>query len=312
MAYLVQRVVALVPVLLVVGAVAFLIVHFIPGNPAAVMLGPEATPEDIQRLTTQLGLDQPLAVQFVRWMWNAVRGDFGESIFVKRPVPEAIAARIEPSLLLATMSQLLSLLVAIPAGMTAALRRGTLIDRLLMGFSVGGLSIPSFWLGLLLILLFSVRLRWLPVAGYVPLAEGWKDTLRYLVLPASTLALVNAALISRMTRAAVLDVIRQDYVRTARAKGLPERVVILRHVLRSALVPLITVIGLSFGGLFSGAIIVESVFGIPGLGQMVWGAVFQRDYPVIQGVLVFIALIYVIINLLVDLAYVWADPRVRF
>lgn len=312
MAYLIQRFIALIPVLVVVGAVAFMIVRFIPGNPAAVMLGPEATPEDIQRLTAQLGLDQPLPVQFARWMWNAIRGDLGESIFVNRPVSEVIAARIEPSLLLATMSQLLSILIAIPAGIIAALRRGTIIDRLLMGFSVGGLSIPSFWLGLILILLFGVRLRWLPVAGYVPLVENWRSTLRYLVLPASTLALINAALISRMTRAAVLDVIRQDYVRTARAKGLPERAVILRHVLRTALVPIITVVGLSFGGLFSGAIVVESVFGIPGVGQLVWGAVFQRDYPVIQGVLVFIALTYVIINLLVDLAYVWADPRIRF
>jgi len=312
MAYLIKRVIALIPVLVVVGAVAFMIVRLIPGNPAAVMLGPEATPEDINRLTAQLGLDQPLPVQFARWLWNTARGDFGESIFVKRPVPEVIVARIEPSLLLATLSQLFSLLIAIPAGIIAALRRGTIIDRLLMGLSVAGLSIPSFWLGLIFILLFSVKLKWLPVAGYVSLAEDWRGTLRYLALPASTLALINAALLSRMTRAAVLDVLRQDYVRTARAKGLPERVVILRHVLRAALVPIITVIGISFGGLFSGAIVVESIFRIPGMGQLVWGAVFQRDYPIIQGVLVFIALAYVIINLLVDLAYVWADPRIRF
>lgn len=301
----------LIPVLLVVGVVVFALVHLTPGDPAAVILGDRATPEDIDRLRDQLGLNDPLPVQFTRWFGNVLRLDFGESIFLGEPVTQALLDRVEPTLLLTVYALLFQVLIGVPAGVLAAVRHNSGLDRVLTVVAISGSAIPTFFLGILLILIFAVRLRWLPAGGYVPPREDFIAHLQGMLLPAFALGFSAAGLLARMVRSSMLDVLREDYVRTAFAKGLPEQLVIVRHALRNALIPALTVIGISLGALLGGAVVTETVFTIPGMGRLVVQSIARRDYPVIQGAIIAIAMTYVLVNLLVDILYVYTDPRVR-
>jgi peptide/nickel transport system permease protein len=259
-----------------------------------------------------MGLNRPLHVQLLRWYSRTLRGDLGESIFLQRPVRQAIFERLEPTVLLTTMALAIAMAIGIPAGVVSAVQRNSWVDQVAMGVALFGVSVPGFWLGLNLILLFSVYLGLFPVAGYEPLAQSVGGAVRSLVLPALTLGIGGSALIARMTRSSMLEVLGQDYVRTARAKGNIERRVIIRHALRNAMIPTVTVIGLALGGLLAGAIVTETVFALPGVGRLVISSVQRRDYPVIQGILMFIASVYVLVNLLIDIVYVYLDPRVKY
>jgi peptide/nickel transport system permease protein len=310
--YILRRLLALVPVMLVVATVAFVLIHLAPGDPASVIAGPYAAPEDVARLHRQLGLDRPLLVQLGHWYWRLLQGDLGTSIFLRRPVVEAILDRAEPTLLLTTAATLVAVLLGVPAGIVSARRHGRLADQALMVGAMLGASVPNFLLGLLMILVFAVWLGWFPVAGYVPLDAGPWRTLRSLVMPAVALGLVQSALIARITRSAMLDVLREQFITTGRAKGLGESTVVHKHALKNAFVPILTVIGISFAVLVGGAVVVEQVFNIPGVGRLIISAVLRRDYPVVQGVVLVVGAIYVVINLLVDLAYLLLDPRIRY
>ena len=310
-AYILRRLVMLVPVLIVVGVVVFGLVHLTPGDPAAVMLGDRATPEDIARLRDQLGLNDPLPVQFVRWFSKVLRLDFGESIFLGEPVTQALLDRVQPTVLLTLYAFSFQVLIGIPAGVLAAVRYNSPVDRALTVMAISGSAIPTFFLGILLILIFSVRLRWLPSGGYVPFGEDPAAHFKGMLLPAFALGFSAAGLLARLVRSSMLDVLREDYVRTAFAKGLPEQFVIVRHALRNALIPALTVIGLSIGALLGGAVVTETVFTIPGMGRLLVQSIARRDYPVIQGAIIAIALTYVLVNLVVDVLYVYIDPRVR-
>jgi peptide/nickel transport system permease protein len=298
--------------MVVVATVGFLIVHLAPGDPAVVMLGPDASAERVEELRRDLGLEESLPVQLFRWYYRVLRGDLGRSLFEGDPVTRVIGSRLEPTLLLTTAGVALAVAIGVPAGVISAVRRNTLIDQVLMGVSLLGVSMPSFWLGLNLILLFSLSLGLLPVSGYVPINESWFDALRSIILPALTLGIGGSGLIARMTRSSMLEVLSQDYVRTARAKGAPERRVLVRHALRNAMIPIVTVVGLSVGTLLAGAITVETVFAIPGVGLLVISSVLRRDFPVIQGALLFAATVYVLVNLLVDMLYVYMNPRITY
>ena len=310
--YIARRLLALVPVALVVATVAFVLIHLAPGDPASVMAGPDASAEDVQRIQRQLGLDAPLPVQFLRWFGRLVQGDLGQSIFLRKPVTEAILDRVEPTLLLTLFAIAVSVLIGVPAGVLSARYHNTAADQVLMVVALLGVSIPNFLLGLLFILCFSVWLGWFPVAGYSPLEYGWLATLRSLVLPALALGLVQSALIARIARSSMLDVMREQFITAGRAKGLGEHAVIYKHALKNAMIPTVTIIGISFAILISGAVVVETVFNIPGLGRLIISAVLRRDYPVIQGVVLCIAGMYMLINLAVDLSYMLFDPRVKY
>lgn len=309
--YLIQRVVAAVPVMLLVATAVFLLLFLTPGDPAAVILGADARPEQVAELRARLGLDQPVYVQLGNWYLRLLRGDLGQSIFENRPVTEAIWSRAEPTLLLTILATVVAVTLGLTMGLTAALRRGRWQDTGAMVVAIGGVSMPTFWLGLNLIFVFGVLLGWLPVAGYEPLSSGLWESLRYLILPAVTLGLFQAALLARLTRSMMLETLGDDYVRTARAKGLAEHAVVMRHAFRNAAIPLLTVIGLIFAALMGGAVITEQVFNIPGVGRMLIQAVARRDYPVVQGVVMIVAGLYVLVNLLVDLMYGYLDPRLR-
>lgn len=310
--YVVKRVLALVPVMLVVGVVIFLLIHLIPGDPTAYILGPDATQEELAKLRTELGLTDPLPIQFSRWLGKLVQGDLGRSISFAQPVTTAIMQRLEPTLLLTLIALTVAIGIGLPTGVLAAARRGGWWDHCVQVLTPLGLATPNFWLGLNLAILFAVKLEWLPVAGYEPLSSGGFRSLRYMVLPALTLGLSDTAIITRMTRAAMLEVLRTDYLRTARAKGLSERIVIFRHALRNAMIPIVTVVGMTAASLINGAVVTETIFNLPGIGRLFIGAVFRRDYPVVQGVVLFTAMVYVVINLLIDLSYAWLDPRVKY
>jgi peptide/nickel transport system permease protein len=310
--YVLRRLLAVIPVMLVVATVAFVLVHLAPGDPASVIAGPYAAPEDVAKLRHRLGLDEPVPVQLVRWYGRLLRGDLGDSIFLRRPVTEAIADRLEPTLLLTTWATLIAVVLGVPAGIVSARHHNSAVDQSLMGLALLGLSIPNFLLGLLMVLVFGVWLGWLPVAGYVPLESGLGANLRSLLMPSLALGLVQSALIARITRSSMLDVLREPFVLTGRAKGLSERVVVYKHALKNAIIPTLTVIGITFALLVGGAVVIETVFNIPGLGRLIISAVLRRDYPVIQGVVLLIALTYTAVNLLVDLAYLAVDPRVRY
>jgi peptide/nickel transport system permease protein len=310
--YVVRRFLGIVPVLVLVALGSFLLVHLVPGDPAMVMLGSDATPQQIQSLRTQMGLDRSLPEQFVLWLREILRGNLGESFFLGRPVTQALMERLPATLQLALLSLLFSLLLGIPAGILAAVRQNTWWDQVVMAIAIGGISIPSFWLGLALILVFSVQFGWLPSGGYAPLWEEFGRGLRTLILPAVSLGLMQAALIARMTRSSMLEVLRQDYVRTAKAKGLDWWRVTLRHALKNAMIPVITTVGTAFGVLLGGAVIVEIVFTYPGLGRLVVLAVQRRDYPLVQGALLLTSLMYVLVNLAVDLLYSVFDPRIEY
>jgi len=310
--YVARRLLALIPVILVVATVAFVLIHLAPGDPASIIAGPDASPDDIARIQRQLGLDAPFHVQLFRWYGRLARGDLGQSIFLRRPVLEAIVDRAEPTILLTLYATLIAVTLGVPAGVVAARHHDGTADQALMAGALVGISIPNFLLGLLLILVFSVRLGWFPVAGYVPLESGWLGTLRSLTLPAFALGVVQSALIARIARSAMLDVLREQFITAGRARGLSERAVVYKHALKNAMIPTITVIGISLAILISGSVIVEQVFNIPGLGRLIISAVLRRDYPVIQGVVLCIAGIYMLVNLAVDLSYVVFDPRVRY
>jgi peptide/nickel transport system permease protein len=296
----------------VVAIVVFMLLRLTTGDPAAIIAGDNATSQDVTAIRTRLGLDRPLPQQFAIWLGSIARGDFGESFFFKKQVSELIIERVEPTLALAISTLLLSVSVAVPLGVLAAWRRGTWIDRVVMGASVFGFSVPVFVIGYVLIYLVAIELRWLPVQGYQRLADGFGGFLERLVLPSLTLSMVYVALIARITRASVLDVLDADYVRTARAKGLPELPVMVRHVLRNAAVPIVTVIGVGIAVLIGGVVVTESVYSIPGLGRLTVDAVLARDYPTVQAVILLFSVVYVLINLLVDLSYTLFDPRIRY
>ena len=310
--YVARRLLALIPVILVVATVAFVLIHLAPGDPASIIAGPDASPDDVARIQRQLGLDAPFHVQLFRWYGRLARGDLGQSIFLRRPVLEAIVDRAEPTILLTLYATLIAVTLGVPAGVVAARHHDGTADQALMAGALVGISIPNFLLGLLLILVFSVRLGWFPVAGYVPLESGWLRTLRSLTLPAFALGVVQSALIARIARSAMLDVLREPFITAGRARGLSERAVVYKHALKNAMIPTITVIGISLAILISGSVIVEQVFNIPGLGRLIISAVLRRDYPVIQGVVLCIAGIYMLVNLAVDLSYVVFDPRIRY
>jgi peptide/nickel transport system permease protein len=310
--FLAQRLAAIIPVLLVVAVVVFLILRLTPGDPAAVIAGQNATGDDIARIREQLGLTKPLVQQFAIWMGNVLKGDFGYSFYLNKPVTELILQRVEPTVSLAVGTMFLAILLAVPLGTLAAWRMGGWLDKGLMAFSVLGFSIPVFVVGYLLIYYFSVKLEWFPVQGYVRFAKGLGPWAYQLILPCITLATIYVSLIARVTRAAVSEALTEDHVRTARAKGLGEMAVLVRHGLRNAAVPIITVIGIGVALLIGGVVVTETVYAIPGLGQLTVDAVLNRDFPVIQGVILFFSVAYVLINLLVDVSYLFLDPRIRY
>lgn len=310
--YLLRRALALLPVLGVVAVVTFGLMHMMPGDAAAVMLGPDASPAQVEALRESLGLNEPLLVQFLAWVGAALTGDLGMSVFMGMPVTEVLLAALGPTINLAVLAQVLAILIGVPAGIVAAKKQGTSTDQTVMVGALLGISVPSFLLGLFLMLLFGVILGWLPVAGYSPPEEGLGEALRYLALPAIALGAMQAALIARMTRTSMLDTLSKNYMKTAKAKGLRGRVVLYKHALRNAALPIITTIGQTLGTLIAGAAVVETVFNIPGIGQLIVNSVDRRDLVVIQGVVLLIAVSYVLINFLVDLLYSVLDPRVRF
>ena len=311
MNYVIRRLLATLPVMTVVAIVVFLLIHLSPGDPAALIAGDLATEEDIRKLRTALGLDQPLLSQFLLWLGRLLSGDLGTSIFTHVPVTKLLGQRIEPTISIAAFTMLLTLLIAIPLGTIAAWRAGTWIDRGVMIFAVLAFSVPAFLVGYLLIYGFAVKLGWFPVQGYVPLAKGVGPWLQSLALPCMNLALVYIALITRMTRATVLEVLQEDYIRTARAKGLGVFAVLM-HALRNAAIPIATTVGVGIALLISGVVVTETVFAIPGVGRLVVDSVQRHDYPVIQSVLLISAAVYVLINLLIDLSYRFFDPRIRY
>jgi peptide/nickel transport system permease protein len=296
--------------MVLVATAVFLLLRLTPGDPTDILLGPEATPERAAELRRDLGLDKPLPVQWAVWFSHVLRGDLGESIFLRRPVTQAIWERAEPTLMLTFLSLIIAVMLGLSLGIAAAVRQGSWADIAAMLVSLAGISMPTFWIGLNLILVFAVILGLLPVAGYKPLSEGLWENVRYLVLPAVTLGFYDAALLARMTRSMMLGVLKEHYVRTARSIGVSERRVVLRHALRNALIPLLTIVGLMFAGLMGGALVTETVFNIPGVGRLLIQAVLRRDYALVQGIVLLIAGAYVFINLCVDILYGVLDPRI--
>jgi len=311
-AYIVRRLLLMIPVLLLVAITIFFLLHMSPGDPVAVLLGPDATTEQVEQVREALGLNEPLPLQLLHWFQGLLRGDLGTSIFLNKPVTEAILERAEPTILLTIGASLVAILIGVPLGVLSAVRRGSLLDTGSMLVAMLGISMPTFWIGLNLILIFAVTLRWLPAQGYQSISEAGVATLKYLLLPSITLGAAQAALLARMTRSMMLEVLSEDYIRTARAKGVLERRVVFRHALHNAFIPLVTVIGLTFAVLMGGAVITEQVFNIPGVGRLLVQAVLRRDFPLVQGIVLTIAFLYVVINLLVDVLYVFLDPRIRY
>ncbi len=310
--YIIRRLGSTVLVMVIVGVFVFLLLHLSPGDPAAIVAGDNATPDQIAQIRDRLGLDDPLPVQFVRWSGGVLKGDLGISIFSNEPVAKLIGERLEPTISLSLTTILFAVAIAVSFGVLAAWRAGTLIDRALMGFSVLGFSVPVFVVGYVLIYFFSINLRWLPVQGYAPIADGVGPWLERLVLPTIALGLAYVALIARITRTSMLEVLSEDYIRTARAKGVATRPMLLKHALKNAGVPIVTVIGIGIALLIGGVVITETVFNIPGVGRLVVDAIAKRDYPIIQGVILLFSGVYVLVNLLVDLSYSFLDPRIRY
>ena len=311
-AYAIRRIVATIPVMAVVALFVFSLLYISPGDPAAVIAGDQATPQDVERIRASLGLDRPYLVRFGEWVWNIVRGDLGTSIFTNLPVSTMIAQRIEPTLSLMVITLFLAIGIAVPMGVVAAWKQGTWIDRAVMGFAVLGFSVPVFVVGYLLAYVFALELDWLPVQGYTPFSRGAWPWFQNLILPAVALGGVYIALIARITRATMLEVLQQDYIRTARAKGVGQSGILFLHALKNAAVPIVTVVGIGVALLIGGAVVTESVFAIPGLGRLTVDAILRRDYPVIQGVILLFSFLYVLVNLLIDLLYTLFDPRIRY
>jgi peptide/nickel transport system permease protein len=310
--YILRRVLSTVPVMAIVALFVFSLLYIAPGDPAAVIAGDQASPADIERIRQGLGLDRPFLVQFGTWLWRILHGDLGTSIFTNLPVSSLIAQRIEPTLSLMVLTLVLTILVAVPLGVVAAWKAGSWVDRTIMAFAVFAFSLPVFVVGYVLAYVFALQFEWLPVQGYTPLAEGVWPWLQNLILPAVALGSVYIALIARITRASMLEVLQQDYIRTARAKGLDQRSILFVHALKNAAVPIVTVIGIGIALLIGGAVVTESVFAIPGLGRLTIDAILRRDYPVIQGIVLMFSFLYVLVNLMVDVTYTLVDPRIRY
>ena len=311
-AYIIRRVVATIPVMAIVALLVFSLLYIAPGDPATIIAGDQASPADIEHIRVSLGLDRPFLVRFGSWVWDVVRGDLGNSIFTNLPVTHMIAQRIEPTVSLMLITLVISLVFAIPLGVVAAWKQGSWIDRCAMVLSTAGFSVPVFVIGYVLAYVFALTLDWVPVQGYTPISEGIVPWFENLILPSIALGLIYMALIARITRATMLEVLSQDYVRTARAKGVGQRGILFIHALKNAAVPIITIIGIGFAALIGGAVVTESVFAIPGLGRLTVDAILRRDYPVIQGVVLMFSFIYVLVNLGVDLLYTLFDPRIRY
>ena len=311
-AFLGRRLLATIPVLAIVAVLVFLMLRLTPGDPAAILAGDAANTEQIARIRESLGLDRPIVVQFGIWLGNLLTGDLGESFYYKTKVATLIGQRLEPTVALATLTILIAVVVSVPLGIVAAWRFGGWFDRALMGFSVLGFSVPVFVLAYILIYIVSLKLGLLPVQGYQRFTDGLWPFLRHLILPSVTLSVIYIALIARVTRASVLEALGEDYIRTARAKGLPEVRVLVRHALANAAVPIVTVIGIGVALLIGGVVVTESVYAIPGLGRLTVDAVLARDFPTIQGVILFFSFVYVLVNLAVDMSYVFLDPRIRY
>jgi peptide/nickel transport system permease protein len=310
-AFIIRRLLLLIPVMLVVGIIVFTLLHLAPGDPAAMMLGSEATLDQKEALREQLGLNDPLPVQFVDWFWGVVQLDFGESLFIGKPVTDELQNRVQPTFLLAFYSLIFAVLIAIPAGVLSAVRANSLLDRLLMVVSISGAAIPGFFLGILLILVFAVNLGWLPSGGYVDLTDDPVQHLKYMILPSIALGFSGAGFLARIVRSMMLEVLSQEYVRTAYAKGLAWRQVVLSHAMRNALIPVLTVIGILLAGMLGGAVVVETVFNIPGMGRLLVQSVSRRDYPMVLGAVMAVAAVEVIVMLIVDVLYAFVDPRLR-
>jgi peptide/nickel transport system permease protein len=310
--FLLRRVLATIPVMGFVALFVFSLLYIAPGDPAAIIAGDQATPADVERIRAGLGLDRPYLVRFAEWLFRVLQGDLGTSIFTSLPVSDLIAQRIEPTLSLMIVTLILAIIVAVPLGVIAAWKANSIIDRAIMALSVLGFSVPVFVVGYLLAWIFALKLDWLPVQGYTPLARGFWPWLENLILPAVALGFIYIALIARITRATMMEVLQQDYVRTARAKGAGQRSILFLHALKNAAVPIATVVGIGVALLIGGVVVTESVFAIPGLGRMTVDAILRRDYPIIQGVILMFSFVYVLINLLVDLSYSLFDPRIRY
>ncbi|SEF47699.1 ABC transporter permease [Billgrantia desiderata] len=310
--YILKRLLAVIPVLVIVALFVFLMLRLTPGDPAAILAGDSATPAQLERIRENLGLNLPLHVQFIQWVTNMLQGDLGVSLISNTPVSTMIAQRIWPTLNIALLTITISVLLAVPMGVLAAWRHRSWIDYAVMTFSVLGFSIPVFVIGYVFIQIFAIELRWLPVQGYTAPTRDFAAFLQRALLPAFTLATIYVALIARMTRASMLDVLGEDYIRTARAKGLRENVILFRHALRNAAVPIMTIIGTGFALLIAGVVVTESVFNIPGVGRLTVDAILARDYPVIQAMILLTAGLYVLVNLLIDISYTLIDPRIRY
>src|SRR5437899_817673 len=312
LSYIMRRILATVPVMVVVALFVFSLLYIAPGDPAAVIAGDQASPADVERIRQSLGLDRPFLVQFGSWLWHILHFDLGTSIFTNLPVTEMIAQRIEPTFSLMALTLVLTILIAVPLGVLAAWKAGSWVDRTIMGFAVFAFSLPVFVVGYVLAYVFALQFDWLPVQGYTPLAEGFWPWLQNLILPAVALGCVYIALIARITRASMLEVLQQDYIRTARAKGLGQRSILFVHALKNAAVPIVTVIGIGIALLIGAAVVTESVFAIPGLARLTIDAILRRDYPVIQGIVLLFSFTYVLVNLMVDVTYTLVDPRIRY
>ena len=312
LSYIVRRLLGVIPVMLVVGIFVFSLLHLAPGDPAAIIAGDNATEANVARIRASLGLDRPLLEQFASWAWATVRGDLGVSMFSNIAVTTMVQQRVGPTVSLALTTMLVAISIAVTLGILAAWKAGSLLDRAVMALAVTGFSVPVFVVGYILVYFFALQLHWLPVQGYVPLSEGLWPWLRHLILPSVALGLAYVALIARITRASMLEVLAEDYIRTASAKGVATLPMLLRHALKNAAVPIVTVIGIGVALLMSGVVITESVFNIPGVGRLVVDAISRRDYPIIQGVMVIFAAVYVLINLAIDILYSFIDPRIRY
>jgi peptide/nickel transport system permease protein len=312
LSYILRRILSTLPVMGIVAMFVFSLLYITPGDPAAVIAGDQASPADVERIRQGLGLDRPFLVQFGAWLWGILHGDLGTSIFTNLPVASLIAQRIEPTLSLMAITLVLTILIAVPLGVVAAWKAGSWVDRSIMAFAVFAFSLPVFVVGYVLAYVFALQFEWLPVQGYTPLAQGFWPWLQNLILPAIALGSVYLALIARITRASMLEVLQQDYIRTARAKGLDQRSILFVHALKNAAVPIVTVIGIGVALLIGGAVVTESVFAIPGLGRLTIDAILRRDYPVIQGIVLLFSFLYVLVNLLVDVTYTLVDPRIRY
>ena len=312
LSYVIRRVLATIPVMALVALFVFSLLYIAPGDPAAIIAGDQASPADVERIRQSVGLDQPFLVRFGGWGWQILHGNLGTSIFTGLPVAAMIAQRIEPTLSLMVVTLVFAVSVAVPIGVVAAWKADTWIDRAIMAFAVLGFSVPVFVVGYLLAYVFALELEWLPVQGYTPLSEGLRPWLENLILPAFALGCVYIALIARITRASMLEVLAQDYIRTARAKGMGQAGILYLHALKNAAVPIVTVIGIGVALLIGGAVVTETVFAIPGVGRLTVDAILRRDYPVIQGIVLLFSFVYVLVNLVVDLTYTVLDPRIRY